>query len=802
MQFYPNNVLEKLGFEQIRKATLNAAQSERSCELIEGLQPTSIVEQVEVRLAQTREMMEVIRDPDPFPLGELPDVRAYLKTARVQGSIIPLPIFREVLTICSTARNVKKFFKARTEHKPVLYGISEELIPLKDLEASIKAKVSENGELKDDASPELRTIRKRLNAKRNKLRSTINRQMRQAVKDGMASDEGATIRNGRMVIPILAEHKRKIQGFIHDVSSTGQTVYLEPVEALHLNNEIRQFEVEEQQEIERILKELTNHVRVNTQYLYQNIECLADIDMIAAKAKVSIKLDGDIPILSKNGSLKLKKTFNPNLRLKNLDLKKEERLEIIPLFMDMVGDERCLMITGPNAGGKSVAMKTVGICALMNQTGYAIPADPTSELPVFPGIFVDLGDDQSIENDLSTFSSRLKWMRESQKKFEPGSLVMIDEAAAGTDPEEGGALFQSFIEYLLGYDCKVIVTTHHGSLKVFAHEHPNAVNGSMEFDQSSLSPTYKFKKGIPGSSYAFEIAQRMQLNEGILNRSKELLGEAKNKMESLIAELEAKTQEASETKEKFRALKDKAEKDRNRYLNKLESINKEKEKIREKALIEAKNIMDTANQKVEQAVEQIRVNQKTDKDQIKTIWKEIEQQKKDIAGDLEKVKEKREAQFRKSKKPPKVGDHVRFLDGNTTGELIELKGKNAVVQADGLRLRTKYKNLIKVEAPKKNKEKKARSNVMVGDTEFMKELVQPSLDLRGKRADEAIKEVTHYIDRAVFRGMHQVEIIHGKGDGILKDQIHKYLKSRSEIKSFNLGNEDFGGAGVTLVNFK
>ena len=212
--------------------------------------------------------------------------------------------------------------------------------------------------------------------------------------------------------------------------------------------------------------------------------------------------------------------------------------------------------------------------------------------------------------------------------------------------------------------------------------------------------------------------------------------------------------------------------------------------------------MDTANQKVEQAVEQIRVNQKTDKDQIKTIRKEIEQQKKDIAGDLEKVKEKREAQFRKSKKPPKVGDHVRFLDGNTTGELIELKGKNAVVQADGLRLRTKYKNLIKVEAPKKNKEKKARSNVMVGDTEFMKELVQPSLDLRGKRADEAIKEVTHYIDRAVFRGMHQVEIIHGKGDGILKDQIHKYLKSRSEIKSFNLGNEDFGGAGVTLVNFK
>ena len=767
MRLYPENVLEKLGFEQIRQATYEAAQSERTCELIESMKPSSFPERVNLLLSQTREMMGILRDPDPFPLGELPDVRHHISNARIRGSIIPLSAFPEILSTCTTARLTKKFLKSKSDSRPQLATISENLIPVKELEASIKQKVTESGELKDDASPELKAIRKKLNSKRNDLRTTINKLMRTAVKDGMASEEGATIRNGRMVIPVMAEYKRKIQGFIHDVSSTGQTVYLEPVEALHLNNEIRQFEIEEQKEIERILRELTSHVREHSEYILQNVEYLAELDFIAAKAKVSIKLDCEIPLASPEGRLKLKETYNPNLRLKNLSFKKEERLPIIPLFLEMGEEEHCLMITGPNAGGKSVAMKTVGICALMNQTGYAIPADPTSELPVFSGVFVDLGDDQSIENDLSTFSSRLKWMRETQKNLEPGSLVLIDEAAAGTDPEEGGSLFQSFIEYLLDYDCKVIVTTHHGSLKVFAHEHPLAVNGSMEFDQTSLSPTYKFKKGIPGSSYAFEIAERMNLDSGILSRSRELLGESKNKMESLISELEAKTQQAEELREKFEALKAKAQSEEQRYRDKLNHINKEKDKIREKALVEAKSIMDKANQKVEQAVEKIIEQQKPDKNRIKAIRKDIDKEKAAIEGNLEKVQERREAKSKTSNKPPAVGDFVRFLDGNTTGELVEVKGNNATVQADGLRLRTKYKNLIKVEKPKKQKKKQARSAVVVGDSDFMKETVKPRLDLRGKRADEAINEVTHYIDRGVFRGLHRVEIVHGKGDGIL-----------------------------------
>lgn len=802
MKLYPITLLEKLGFEQLREATLAAAQSVRAREMIKELYPTAHQPTVEKLLAQTGEMMALLHDPDPVPLDELPDVRPYLSQSKAVGSLIPLHAFVEIFKLSKSARLLKKFLKGKEEDHPSLHHIAEGIIILKELESSIKNKITDGGDLRDDASPELRSIRKKLNSKKNDLRKTVNRLMRDATKSGMASDEGVTIRNGRMVIPVLAEYKRQIQGFIHDVSATGQTVYLEPVEALHLNNEIRQFESEEQREIERILRELTNHVRHNADFIKQNVECLAELDMITAKAKVSIKLEADIPIISEDFNLKLKKAFNTNLLLKNLLSRKEDQLEVVPLFLEMTPDELCLMITGPNAGGKSVAMKTVGICSLMIQSGYAIPADPTSELPIVKGIFVDLGDDQSIENDLSTFSSRLQWMQKTLDNFEEGSLVLIDEAAAGTDPEEGGALFQAFIEHLLDRNCKVIVTTHHGSLKIFAHEHEQAVNGSMEFDQSSLSPTYRFKKGVPGSSYAFEIAKRMHVKEEVLDRSRILLGESKDKMESLIAELESKTQKADELKNKFEELKRKTESDRNKYLNKLEGINREKEKIRQKALIEAKSIIDNANQRIEQAVEQIVSKEKSNKEDIKDIRSDIGHEKASIEDSLEELQEKREARFTRTGKPPQTGDHVSFLDGHTTGELVEIKGKNAVVQANGLRLKTNYKNLVKVEPPKKRKKEKVRASAHIEGDSKLKEAIKPSVDLRGMRADQALKEVREYLDRALFHGLYQVEIIHGKGTGILKDQIHSYLHERTEVKNFQLANEDFGGAGVTIVNLQ
>ncbi|MGK7371289.1 MAG: endonuclease MutS2, partial [Candidatus Halalkalibacterium sp. M3_1C_030] len=468
MLLQPKRLVEKIGFDSIREAAAKKARSSIAKKKLFKVKPLSGREEVERNLTSTREMMYLLQNDAAFPLHNLHDVRDFLKKSRAEGSLLPLDAFLEILELIVTARRVKSFIKDRENDYPELKKVSIGLIPLKDLENEIRDIVTENGELRSDASDELKSIRNRLNRKRNELRSTINKVMSRAAKEGMASDEGPTIRSGRMVIPIQAEYKRKIQGFVHDVSSTGQTVYLEPVEALNINNEIRQLESEEKREIERILRQLTNHVRAGRESIKQNLEVLTRLDVIAAKAQLGIDLDCFVPVICDSSRLYLKDAYNPILKLKNLGLKQEKREPVVPLDLELNEEEQCLVITGPNAGGKSVAMKTLGLCVMMAQSGFAIPAKDSTELPIYSGLFVDMGDDQSIENDLSTFSSRLEWMRDTMKSTDENSLVLIDEAAAGTDPEEGGALFQALIELLMQREAKILVTTHHGSLKIFA----------------------------------------------------------------------------------------------------------------------------------------------------------------------------------------------------------------------------------------------------------------------------------------------------------------------------------------------
>ncbi|NIR86543.1 endonuclease MutS2, partial [Candidatus Saccharibacteria bacterium] len=475
-----------------------------------------------------------------------------------------------------------------------------------------------------------------------------------------------------------------------------------------------QLESEEKQEIERILRELTTHIRHQRDSIHQNLKTLTTFDVISAKAQLSIDLDGFVPVISESSHLYLKEAYNPLLLLKNLQLPEEKQENVVPLDMELSEDEYSLVITGPNAGGKSVALKTLGLCSMMIQSGFAIPARDSSEIPIFDSIFVDMGDDQSIENDLSTFSSRLEWMKHTLDNADDQSLVLIDEAAAGTDPEEGGALFQSLIEILMERKAKTLVTTHHGSLKVFAHDHEHAVNGSMEFDQDTLSPTYRFKKGVPGSSYAFEIAERMELQDELLHRSRTLLGEAKSDMETLITELESKTQEAEELKKKYNQLQSKTQKERNRYEEKRSAIEKEKEQIREKALKEAKEIMDSANQKIEEAVQRIVEQGQKDGETIKEARKKVESHRKKVSSELQQLEEEQE-QYQDSSEQPEVGDLVRLKDANTTGELKEINGNKAVISAGGLRVKTKYNKLVKVEDASDRKPKKQKVKVNFED---------------------------------------------------------------------------------------
>lgn len=800
MKLYPPRTPEKIGFDQVRSAVVERARSVTARERLADMMPSSDPQRIERQLERCREMMRLLAHDAAFPLENLHDVREWLKQSRAEESMIPADAFIDIRELSVTARRVKNFLSDRAEDYPLLDELGTRLIPLKELEESIAGVISENGQIRDDASPELRSIRKRLGSKRNELRTVINRVMSKAQKDGMASNEGPTIRGGRMVIPIQAEFKRKMQGFVHDVSNSGQTVYLEPVEALNVNNEIRSLESEEKRELERILRELTAEVRGAADKIAQNLEGLTDFDILAAKARLGNQLDAYLPVVSEEDRLYLREAYNPILMLKNLGLNKEKKEKVVPLDLELDGGERCLIITGPNAGGKSVAMKTLGLCAMMVQSGLAIPARDSSELPVYSGLYVDMGDDQSIENDLSTFSSRLEWMREAMEACDERSLVLIDEAAAGTDPEEGGALFRALIEELIDREARVLVTTHHGSLKVFAHEHPGAVNGSMEFDQETLSPTYRFQKGVPGSSYAFEIAERMHLDGGLLERARVLLGEAKSDMESLISELESRAQEAEELKRKHDRLKDKTESERRRYEEKRSSIEKEKEQIREKALKQASEIMETANRRIEEAVERIVEQGEKDDEAIREARRSVEKEKESIGRQLGELEEqKQERRQRDSGEPPEEGDTVRLADANTTGELVEVNGDQAVVMSGGLRLKTDYRKLVKVEdaAEKKKKSSKRRRVNITGGRSATR--VKPSLEVRGMRGPEAVQEVTKYIDDALVSGLSKVEIIHGKGEGILRKLVHEHLEQRDDIKSYETAPLEQGGHGCTIV---
>jgi DNA mismatch repair protein MutS2 len=486
---------------------------------------------------------------------------------------------------------------------------------------------------------------------------------------------------------------------------------------------------------------------------------------------------------------------NPHLLLKNLR-EAQRVVEVVPLNLSLEAEERCLLITGPNAGGKSVALKTLGLSVIMLQSGYAIPVSDGTQLPVFDRLYVDLGDDQSVEQDLSTFSSRLTWMRDTLQEAKAGSLVLIDEAGTGTDPEEGAALYQAFMEEMIQRGVLVLATTHHGHLKIFAHDHPNAVNASMEFDPQSLAPTYIFRKGVPGSSYAFEIAARIGVNRQFLDAARSKIGRSKSRVESLILELQTKTREADLMAFQAGILLKETERKKAELETKQKAILNEQTKLRQKALQEAKNIVLGAQKQVDDAIKQAKKSG-GDKEQVKNVRKKLKETVTHLETELQEIEEKRILEV--SGEPPIPGDMIRFLDGKSTGELLELKGKEAIVFVNGMRMKTRIDKLVKVtEQTQKSVQPKVR--VLSSASMPIPVSVPPTLDIRGLRLDEAEKKVTRYIDDVIQTGLHQVEIIHGKGDGVLRKVVQDHLSSRGTgIKKFYTPRWDLGGPGVTVI---
>lgn len=789
---YPDHTHRKTGFDIVLREAIRKSYTPYGREELAALRPASSEKLVNRRLELASEWLELLQSGQNHPLTVLEDVREMVSESRIQGSILPLDYFPVILQNARLPRVIQRFFDRTEESYPVLKSVTDRLVPLQPLEDAIQRVITERGELRDDASSELKRIRGKLNRERSRLRSTIQSVMKRLSSEGMTSDEGATIRSGRMVIPVQAEYKRKIDGFIHDVSSTGQTVYIEPVQALQINNEIRQLEAEEQREIERIIRELTGVVRKYGDELISNAGYVGQLDAIHCRVSLGQDLDGVIPQIESGGAINLIRAKNPNLLLKNRSLKEPE--PVVPLDLELTQKELALVITGPNAGGKSVAMKTTGLICTMVQSGFPVPVQPDSVLPVLSGLYVDIGDEQSIENDLSTFSSRLHWMEQTLGKIKPGSLILIDEAGAGTDPEEGGALFQAFVERVIELGSRVIVTTHHGSLKVFAHEHENVVNGAMEFDQKTLSPTYRFRKGVPGSSYAFEIADRMNLPSEVMNRARELLGEKRDRMGDLILNLEKQMQQSEKMLNEYRDRLREVEKREKIHRDKSEQFDRKKDRILEKAYKDAEEIMKGANRRIEEAVEKVMSAGEGDKETIREARSDIREAKKSIHKGRETHEEDQPVRL---KDKPEVGDHVLVGNSGTAGELVEVSGKNATVLVNGMKIRSKLNKLTKTKAPKKNDRPSAKRSY--GGSDQIDLSVSSRLDLRGKRGDEAIRELTLYLDKAVARGLREVEIIHGKGEGILQKLVNEYLGERKEVKEFDIAPWESGGSGCTLV---
>ncbi len=795
MKVYPQNITEKLGYIAVLEETGKRARSEMGLEEVEALKPISNVSLIEHDLTLTSEMMNLLTSDENLPFDHVHDIREAAKRSRIVNSIIDTQSMLNIRQFCATCRLLRSFLNKHNETWSALAGFAGQIVPQKELEDEIGKIISDHAAVKDNASAELSQIRRSIASRKNELRSTIEKIIRRSMKDGYMAEQEATIRNGRMVLPVKAEHKRKINGFVQDVSATGQTVYMEPAETLQINNDIRELETKESREIERLLTMLTAKIGAQHEYILSNAAVIGRFDLVMAKASFSLSVDGSIPDISKDGAIRLFNARNPNLILKNKRLKEPE--EIIPLNLELGETGRGLIITGPNAGGKSVALKTTGICQLLMQSGFAIPADPKSSLPVFDGMFLDMGDEQSIDQDLSTFSSRLTWMRETAKSAEKESLILVDEAGTGTDPEEGVSLYQSFLEEMSQRGCMIIATTHHGNLKVFAHEHPGFENGSMAFDQKNLSPTYLFQKGVPGSSYAFEIGQRIGVQDSLLERARELVGSSKNRLESLIVEMEQKQQEAERLRRDYQKMQSDTEKLRRDYEQRLKTINSEKDKIREKALNQAREIMENANARIEEAVQKI-VESQASKESIKEARESVSQERTSVDKKLRKTRAKRNKPT--DTDPPKPGDAVTLTDSDTTGELIEVNGKQAIVEVNGMRLKTKYKNLTKTEQKPEEKKKPAFTLTKSSYSDTLPaSKASPRLDIRGFRGEEAVRELTHFMDRAASAGLQQLEIIHGKGNGILKKIVHEELKKRKEVRSFDFAPWDQGGPGCTVV---
>lgn len=823
---YPPTFEQKIGFDRLREqvAALCTMRAARGLLAAEGF--TTSAREIVRRLSLADEMRLLLEMNPDFPGGDYPDMDHVVAKLRVEGAFLDV---EEVVTLRRALAMVGQlvaFIGARGQQYPALYDLTRGVEAFPAIVQRIDAIIDPFCAVRDGASPELAEIRRAIREREGQAAKRLQQVLAAAKSAGIVdADAQLSVRDGKTVIPVSAANKRKLNGFIHDESATGRTFYVEPVEVVELNNELRELEYAERREIVRILTEFTETVRPDAELIAASGDYLAEVDMLRAKGRWASANGCVKPIVSTDDRLVLKDARHPLLQQ---TLRAQGR-EIVPLNMQLDKRKRILVISGPNAGGKSVCLKTTGIVQYMFQCGFPVPASEISELPVFGSIFIDIGDEQSIDNDLSTYSSHLVNMKNMLSGASDRTLVLIDEFGSGTEPTIGGAIAEAILERLLERGCYGVITTHYANIKYYAASTDGIANGAMTFDVQHIRPLFRLETGKPGSSFAVEIARKIGLPEEIIRSAAEKAGSEHINLEKQLREIARDKHYWEQKRDRIRLTDRKVEELEQSYAEQLAKIRAERQEILKKAKQEAQALIADANRQIENTIRTIRETQ-AEKETTRLARKELDdfraaaeqadaaERDAEIAREIERIERRRQRRAeRKAQRgeaaapgsapePPKkreveAGSKVRMLGQEMVGEVRAVKGKKAQV-AFGQILTTVDKALLTVVSNNEYREATRPTTVRTvvsADISARKLAFRDHNDVRGMRSIEALDAVQQFIDDALMVGVGSVTILHGKGTGALKEEIRRYLRTVPEVESAVDEHADRGGAGITVV---
>ncbi len=829
---YPQNFEQKIGFTQIRQLLKQKCLGPLGQERVDDMDFSDDFEEIDRRLEQTTEFVRIVQEEDDFPCQYYFDVRPSLKRIRVEGLYLNEQELFDLRRSLETIRDIVRFLQqtdtdeesesASTPY-PALRTLAGDILTFPQLIARIGDILDKFGHVRDNASSELLRIRRELSATTGSISRSLNSILRTAQAEGYVDkDVTPTLRDGRLVIPVAPGMKRKLRGIVHDESATGKTVFIEPAEVVEANNRIRELEGEERREIIRILTEFSATLRPQVPALLQSYEFLADIDFIRAKAVFSLDIRAVKPAFERRQVLDWFEAVHPLLQL---SLARHGK-KVVPLDIELTREQRILLISGPNAGGKSVCLKTVGLLQYMLQCGLPVPMNERSHAGVFSHLFIDIGDEQSIEDDLSTYSSHLTNMKMMLKGCDGRSLILIDEFGGGTEPQIGGAIAEALLKRFNERKTFGVITTHYQNLKHFAEDHEGVVNGAMLYDRHEMRALFQLQIGNPGSSFAVEIARKIGLPEEVIADASEIVGSEYIQSDKYLQDIVRDKRYWETKRQNIRKREKQMEDTIARYEAEIAELEASRKTILKKAKEEAEQLLQESNARIENTIRSIKEAQ-AEKERTRDARQELTDFRQQveaidtaateeaIARKMEQLRQKQERKKeRKAQKqaqaaetpkakPIEEDSYVRIKGQSSVGQVLEVNGKNAVVMFGLMKTNVKLDRLEHADAPQLNSTPAKATFISAATQDQMHEKrlnFKQDIDVRGMRGDEALQAVTYFIDDAILVGVSRVRILHGTGTGILRTLIRQYLASVPGVKEFKDEHVQFGGAGITVVD--